>query len=436
MGSFGEDLWDRFGKVGLADLPDDVVQSGKQCLLDWLGCAIAGSGQLLAELLRAEVQPGPGRASVLGAKDGADARSAALLNGAAGHALDYDDTNRIGGLHMTAPIAPAALAVAQANEASGADLLVAFVVGAEIACRYGAAISRSHYERGWHSTSVVGPFGGAASVARLYGLDTESFGRTVGLAASQACGVQANFGTMTKPFHAGKAAEAGVLAAGLARRGYGANPAAFEGFRGLVEAASDDPADLTPIDDWAIPVTLFKFHASCHGSHASIECGTALRGDLRPDEVERVEIAVHSNIYHVCRVLQPSTDLQTKFCLPVTFAAGLLGLDTSSPETFTLALLENPELERLRSVATVHEDDSLSPTGSTVTVVTADGPRSVTRDIADAEIDLTQQGVALRAKFLQLVEPVLGGAAAELADRVERLEELADLDDLARLLRP
>src|SRR5215207_2349779 len=243
--AFTHDLWERFGRLRLEDVPDDVVTVGRQCVLDWFGCAIGGSGSELAHILRDEVASTPGSSSIVASSISCAAREAALVNGATGHALDFDDTHLEMGGHPTAPVWPAAFAVGEEIGAGGAEVLTAFIVGFEIESQVGRALGSRPYERGWHTTSTAGVFSATAAVSHLLGLDADQFANASGIAASQASGVKANFGTMTKPLHAGQAAERGALAARLARRGFTASAGAFEASQGLLQAsgAADGPSE-------------------------------------------------------------------------------------------------------------------------------------------------------------------------------------------------
>ncbi|MEM7221133.1 MAG: MmgE/PrpD family protein, partial [Pseudomonadota bacterium] len=268
--------WDRFGGLTWDDLPSDVQTLAQQCALDWYGCALAGAREPLAGLLRDEFAHRGGDCGVIGADIKLEPATAALLNGASGHALDFDETNPGVGCHAVAPVLPAVLAAAQAAGASGARLLTAFVVGLEIEGRVGMSIGGRHYLRGWHTTATFGTFGAAAGVAHVLGLDQAGYETAMALAASSAAGVKANFGTMTKPYHAGQSAERGLIAARLAARGFTANRDAVEGNQGYLHAAGDGDnnhaeALAAKADSWLIRDALFKYHAACHLTHASIE---------------------------------------------------------------------------------------------------------------------------------------------------------------------
>ncbi|HEY0420773.1 MAG TPA: MmgE/PrpD family protein [Acetobacteraceae bacterium] len=206
-----------------AELPDEVRALARQCVLDMLGVALAGAGDPLVRILAAELeeQGGAPVAGVVGLKLRLPALSAALLNGTIAHALDYDDVNLAMPGHPSVAVLPAVLALAEERGSSGAALIEAFVAGYETACRVGRLIAPGHYDGlGFHATGTVGTFGAAAGCAHLLGLDEEATLHAMGIAATQAAGLKSMFGNMYKPLHAGRAAQAGLLAARLAARGF------------------------------------------------------------------------------------------------------------------------------------------------------------------------------------------------------------------------
>jgi 2-methylcitrate dehydratase PrpD len=416
-------VWERYGKLTLDEIPEDARRVGRQGLLDWFGCALAGGVEPLARIMRDELlDDASGSASVFGTNRGAPPQTAALLNGAAGHALDYDDTNTVGGFHPSVPVVPAALALAEIQDRSGADLLTAYIVGIEAGSRFGAAIGPEHYAKGWHTTSSIGVFGATAASAWLLGLDGDRFRTALGLAASLSSGVQANFATMTKPLHAGHAAERGLLAARLAGRGYTANPDAFESVAGLLEAAATGQVNtgrLDAIDDvWVITRSLFKYRAACHGTHSAIESALQLMADVALEDVTRVEVRVHPNIFRVCKVIYPRSGLEAKFSLRAATALAMLGDDTADPTTFNDVRVLEPDLVDLTHRIDVVEDgDHVSPTGAIVRFDTATGSREAAVDIGTPDTDLDRQEQRLLTKFGALAGRVVG---------VERAKTLAD----------
>src|SRR5579863_9468978 len=196
-------------------LPEPVRALARQCVLDYFGVAMAGADDPLARILLDELEEagGAAQAGIIGHQARLPALSAALVNGAIGHALDYDDVNLAMPGHPSVAILPGLLALAEARQSSGHEVIAAFVAGYETACRIGMALRPGHYGRGFHATGTVGAFGAAAACARLLGLD-----------GTQAAGLKSQFGTMCKPFHAGKAAQNGLLAARLAARGFSSRP--------------------------------------------------------------------------------------------------------------------------------------------------------------------------------------------------------------------
>ena len=431
-----DELWGRFGPLTVADLPDDVVTLATQCVLDWFGCALAGSCEPLAGIIRDEFADYVGGCTVVGGNQRLPPAQAALINGATGHALDFDDTHTTMGGHPTAPLLPAAWAMAESVGRTGAELLAAFVAGFEIECRLGLGIGGDHYAKGWHSTSTLGVFGATAAAAHLLRLDHVQFGNAFGLAASQASGLKANFGTMTKPFHAGRAAEGGVTAARLAARGFTANPDAIEANQGLAQAAGSGPGTFNRTridrhaDEWLIRSTLFKYHAACYLTHASIEAASALmHEDLRG--VESVKLVVNPSILDVCGIAEPKTGLEGKFSLRATTALTLLGFDTTDTATFVDATIQRSSVQSLLRRVTIDTDPGLTTTQSRVVVTTGRGDRSAAYDSGVPASDLPLQGAKLAAKFRGLATRVLGtGHAEELSDRIHELANRTEVRGL------
>src|SRR5919204_571687 len=225
-------------KTSLRDCPDAVLAQTRRAVLDTIGVMLAGAAEPVAQSVRAvgRLEGGVGLCTVLGTSMRTSPGWAALANGAAGHAHDFDDTNFALMGHPSVPLFAAALAAAEAETADGAALALAYVIGFEIDAALGIAVNPAHYTRGWHATSTIGTLGCAAAAARLLGLDVTQTRHALGIAASLASGLKENFGSMTKPYHAGHAAQSGVWAALLAREGLTASDTALEGHQGFVAA--------------------------------------------------------------------------------------------------------------------------------------------------------------------------------------------------------
>ena len=429
-------LAEQWSNLAFADLPQEAIDVGQQCVVDWMGCALAGSQQRLVELLREELTS-PGTATLIGAAGHASPRDAAMINGAAGHALDFDDTHTLLSGHPSAPVIPAALATAEELDLSGEALLTAIVVGIEVECRVGALLAPGHYRAGWHATGTIGTMGAAAAVARLLGLEAQRTTHALALAATQAAGLKASFGTMAKPLHAGKAATDGLLAARLAARGFTGNPAVLEAPQGLAAATGTGTLDLNRLERlanrWTIRDTLFKYHAACYLTHASINAAQALSGKITVDEVEQVEVHVAVDSLQVCDIAQPSSGLEGKFSLRATTAMALLGDDTSDMAAYTDGRMHDDELVALRDRVRVVPHETGVGTQSRVVVTMRDGSvLEAEDDTGKPAEDLQLQQQRLLQKFAGLARPVLGDRrATDLATAVLALAPAHEIGCLA-----
>ncbi len=411
----------------------------KQCVMDWFGVTLAGFDEPAARLLRSECATGSaGPSSLVGSQQRCRPMDAALINGATSHALDYDDVLPLIG-HPTVAILPAALAVGQAEKRSGIDVLRAFIAGYETAGYIGAVVTRSHYERGFHSTATLGSFGAAAAAALLMELKPAEIAIALGLAGTQATGLKSMFGTMTKPFHAGRAAANGVLAARLAARGFTANPAVLETPQGFVTTLGDGD----PSADYPLPVpgsmvvdTLFKYHASCYLTHSTIEAVRQIteRFPLAPDDVAAIEVHVSPGHLSVCNIPSPRTGLETKFSLRHTVALATLGEDTAAIATFSDRWANDAKVVALRERVTVHGDRTQARDAQ-VFVRTREG-RSIEGvvDVAVPERDLATQQKRLTAKFDSLVTPIIGASrASELRNTIAAFDTASNVEELMAL---
>ena len=319
-------------------LPARVVARAKHATFDWLGVAIGGSADPLVQILAGDLlaDAGAGRSRLIGRSGRASVAGAALINGAASHALDFDDVNARMYGHPSVAVAPAVLALAEQRNCRGRDLIEALVVGCEVACRVGDWVGESHDEKGWHATGTLGTFGAAAGAARLLGLDAEKSAMALGIAATQASGLQSMFGTMCKPLHAGRASMNGLLAARWAACGLTSNPRALECRYGFAHSHSTtfDPGSLfAPDQRYAIEANLFKYHAACYFTHASVEATLALRAQHRivPDEVSRVRARIPRIQLESCNIADPKNGMELKFSIRHVIAMALAGIRYGQP---------------------------------------------------------------------------------------------------------
>jgi|OpeIllAssembly_1097287.scaffolds.fasta_scaffold28094_2 2-methylcitrate dehydratase PrpD len=348
-----------------AGIPGDVLGLGKKSILDGLGLALAGSVAKSGGIIRRHLQglkTGVQAAAVLGTNLRLPARFAAFANGTAVHADDYDDTqlavakDRVYGLltHPTAPALPSTLAVAERDGRSGQDFLTAYHVGVEVECKIAEAINPRHYQHGFHSTATCGALGAAAGVANLVGLSVDQTRTCLGIAGSLAAGLRENFGTMMKPFHAGRAAESGVLAAEFAALGFTATPIVLEAGRGFFRAAGggyDETAILGTLGKpwtFANPGVSIKPHPSGSLTHPGMTTMLALirKHDIKPEQVVSVKVGTNQNMPNALIHHRPTTELQAKFSMEFCMAILLLERKGGLNE-FTDEIVNRPDVRAM-----------------------------------------------------------------------------------------
>ncbi|HMD35913.1 MAG TPA: MmgE/PrpD family protein [Vicinamibacterales bacterium] len=345
-----------------------------RAVVDTIGVALAGAIEPAAEIVR-RVITDSGPCVVLGTDRRASATNAALANGTAAHALDYDDMCFVSLAHPSAPLVTSAWAAAEAAKASGRALLEAYVVGFEIEGRLGRAMNPRHYRRGWHCTSTLGTIGSAAACARLCGLDEARTLHALAIAASSASGLKENFGTMVKPLHAGLAARSAVLAVELARAGMTASAAAIDGPQGFLAAFdSESPSLDAVVGDlgarWEILDTgiTVKLYPSCAATHPMLDALIDLqaREHFTADDVERIDVGVDPVTPTVLIYDRPSSGLEGKFSLPFCAAAAVVNRSVGI-ETFDDSQLRDPRIASLQPRVTMRVDETLDSSAPPLT---------------------------------------------------------------------
>jgi 2-methylcitrate dehydratase PrpD len=422
------------------DLPAAVRHEGVRSFVNWLGCAVGGAPHpgVAAAARAAAVFGGAPKATLLGMRRRADPMAAALVNGVSSHVLDFDDTHEGTLIHPSAPILSAALALAEARGANGAELLAAFVLGVEAACRVGAAVSPAHYDAGWHITGTAGAIGAGAAAARLLGLDAERTAWTLGLAATQPVGLRVHFGAMAKSFHPGRAAQNGMLAALLAAEGFDAAPDAIEGRRGFAAVLS---AAFAPErigeglgERWEIMRNTYKPFACGLVVHPVIDLCLRLRAEpgFSAWEVERVRLRVHPLVLDLTGKKEPASGLEGKFS--VFHAAAVALLDGAGGEAqFSDERVRARKVVELRRRVEAVVDEACGRTEADVVVAMRGGAELRASTAAPlGSLGNPMPDDALGAKFLGLAEPVLGGeAAARLLGGAWRLPDQNDFGWIA-----
>jgi 2-methylcitrate dehydratase PrpD len=344
-------------------------------VLDTIGVTLAGVSEPTSRIVRTALAPEGHGCVVWGTVQRSTAPDAALANGTAAHALDYDDMCFVSLAHPSAPLVAAALAAGEVAGASGRALLDAYVVGFELEGRLGRAMNPRHYPRGWHCTSTLGTIGAAAAASRLLGLDATASNHALAIAASAASGLKENFGTMVKPLHAGLAARNGVVAAQLAGAGMTASGAAIDGPQGFLSAFDSEQPSLEAVaadlgTRWEIVDTgiTVKLYPSCAGTHPALDALLDLQRRERFDagEVEAIEVGVDAIVPTILLYDRPSSGLEGKFSMPFCAAAavvrGRVGI-----ETFDAATLSDAAILSLQSRVTMRVDPTLDPSAPSLT---------------------------------------------------------------------
>lgn len=434
--------------TGQNDLTPSALTWARHALLDWSGVTLAARDEPVVQLLIADLlddgNQAVSTATLIGHNRRARLYDAVLINGTAGHALDYDDVVRTLGGHPSVPTLPVALALGETLGASGRDVLAAIVVGFEVECALGAMTGTSHYEAGFHNTATIGTFGAAATAAHLLRLDEDATARALGLAASMASGLKCNFGTMTKPFHAGQAAQAGLRATRLAARGFTANPEAIETAQGFAtsQVPSFDPtAWASPVDQggpFAIEATLFKYHAACYGTHGVLEAIGKLRAahGVGLSDLGSLSLIVHERAAGNCDQRAPDSGLALKFSLRHLAVAALDGCDTGALETYSKETALDPRYVAARDAVDVTFAADRDRMTSEVVLTTRDGRvLRADADVGTPASDLDAQWDKLVQKFAALAAPVLGEPrAAHAIKTIGAFGAATETDDLLSAL--
>lgn len=422
---------------------DAVDHEAHRTFMNWAGCAVGAAQHEAVHAALGAVQmlqPAP-QASILGRSEKVDMAAAALLNGISSHTFDFDDTHLKTIIHPAGPVASAALALAEHLGSSGRQLLDALVLGIDVSCRMGNLMYPEHYDRGWHITGSTGTLGAAAACARLLGLNEQQTAMALGIAASQPVGLREQFGTMTKPFHPGGAARAGLLAALMAKHGYTASPRALEAPRGFAQVVSTKCAWHEATDElgqrFEISFNTYKPFACGIVIHPSIDACVQLREQgVKADEVERIELKVHSLVLELTGKKEPADGLQGKFSVYHGCAAGLIFGRAGEPE-YADDIVTRDDVVALRRKVVATVDDAIDEAAADVTAVLRDGRRvHVLVDHAIGSLQRPMSDAALNAKFTDQAAPVIGAArTAELIAACWNLGQTANVQTLCALAR-
>ena len=446
-------LADRIAEVTFEALPREAIATAKEGILDTVGVTLAGAKEdttaVVARTLRWTA--GQGAALIFGGRERVDALSAALINGTASHALDFDDCNNTLGGHPSAPILPALWTLA--TGASGKAFIAAYAAGFETECKLARAVNFHHYEKGWHPTATLGTFGAAAACAHFLRLSPDKIATALALAASMASGIKANFGTMTKPFHIGHAARNGLLAALLAEEGMTANHGALEheqGFFAVFNGAGNFAADRI-LAEWAKPFDLaepgiaFKRHPCCGSTHPAADAMLHLRQThaLAPDGVAKIESWTHPRrLAHTNRP-DPQSGLDGKFSIQYVLARALMH-GIVSLEHFSNDAVRDGAARALTAKVSAQPDANLGSVAADhfyarvrVTTTSGEAFEHFVGAALGRDHDHPLPAGTLEAKFRDCARRALDPQATEAVLQLcTTLDELADAGDVLAAMDP
>jgi 2-methylcitrate dehydratase PrpD len=427
----------------LEEIPESALHEAKRSFLNWLGVAIGASRHPAVDMA-IKVAKGLGgspQATVLGHTTKTDIQFAALINGMSSHIFDFDDTFFDTVLHASAPVYPALLAWSEFKKQPGRLLLQCFVLGVEAEQRIARAICPSHYSRGWHITGTAGALGAAAAVGRMASLTDEKMAYAIGLASSQPTGLREMFGTMTKPFHAGKAAANGLLSVLLAAEGFTSSFESLEGKRGYCRVLSDSP-DFSGLESpfgprWLIMDNCYKPFACGVVTHAAIDGAIRLRArGVKPGQIKSLTVEVHPLVQELTGKISPLTGLEGKFSVYHCVAVGLLE-GTAGEWQFSDTRVNDPEVISLRQKISIKINAALEEDQAILNVQLQNGEGEreyVEHARGSKSIPLTDRD--LEEKFIELTTPCLKASnPRSIIDQVWQLDGLDTLDDLISLCR-
>ncbi|MBU2547552.1 MAG: MmgE/PrpD family protein [Proteobacteria bacterium] len=401
--------------TGREDVPADMYEHAKLGFMDWFAVLMAGKDEpLVGKLIRyAGLMGGHPQATILGHGLKTNAPRAALVNGAASHALDYDDTMTHFLGHPSVTLFPALAALAEWRDKSGRDFLVAYLVALKAGATIGACAGLEHYAAGWHGTSTIGRLAAAAGCSWMLGLDEQRTLWALGIAGTQAAGLKRVFGTMTKPYHAGKAAEVGLESALLAGDGFTCAEDILEGQHGffdLLKGAVDEEAVASLGRTWNADQLAQKYHASCHATHSPIEAALdVIAGEgLAPGQVRAITVYASQMAIDIAGRTEPKTGLEGKFSYAYCVANAIIRGNTGM-QAFTDGMVREPEIVDFMKKIRVLPDPGIIGLEARVRVETEDG-RAIEgfSDVLNQIPELEKKRGKVQGKFMDLCEPVLG----------------------------
>ncbi len=429
------------------DISKNAIAKAKLCLMNWSGTTVGGyvNG-------RSEMDPmvealssffGQPQATLITKKRKIDLINAALINGTASHYLDFDDEDFAKGIgHSSPPIMPAALAMGEYREINGKKLIEAIVAAVEAGGRIADSVRPDHYNIGWHGTATFGLFGACAAVAKIIGLSADKIVSSLGIAGTQAAGLRQSFGTMCKPFHAGKAASNGILAAVLAESGFTAPQRILEGEWGFGRVLSPK-FDETKINDFGRPFKIedvvYKRYPSLYSTHSTIRCILGIREKYQPmvSKVASVAVKVNPAAYMTGSNPEPRTGLEGKFSIRYCAALALMKGKATVPD-FTDEAVNAPEIRGLMSKINVIPEKSCRRFEAKVHSEMADGKEikeKVDFQSLEAAVSIAEWEPIVEAKCTDLLKGTFPSKrAGNIISTIKKLEKIDNIKSVVELM--
>lgn len=431
-------LVDNLLETSYDQFSDNLILHAKKSILNWMGVAIGAANHesvnMLLEL--AEELNNPGQISILGRKEKTDLLFASLINGMSSHIFDYDDTHLDTIHHPSGPVAPVVIALGEKLNLSGKEILKAFILGCETELRISNAVCPSHYDKGWHVTSTAGVFGAAVAAGILLNLNHIQMTYALGVAGTQAFGLREVFGTMTKPFHPGKAAQNGLLAALLAKKGFTSSQQIIEAKRGFANVLAPE-SNLNEIIDgwgerWELEKNSFKPYACGIVLHPAIDACIGLRDRAKLEDVKEIEIHVNPYVLELTGKKEPKTGLEGKFSVYHSGAIAFIDGDGGQRQYEDDKVLQASTLELRRKIKPVvkehfREDEALA-------ILRLNNGEEYTNYIkhATGSIENPMSEEVLQRKFNNVTSQIISKEQASVL--IEQVMKLDELESLATIL--